>query len=270
MSHAPRRIEGEKDVSEEPNQSFFLSTDALFSEGATTLYNSKGAKKAAVHISPRNLENDLGQGSPLGTSGLSTPPGFGPLPNLHFSPNSANRSSGLQRLVWNQPEETQTRLQDDKLGMPFNSPMAQESKKRKVDKTTDLMVVGQSQGEQNVGLQVEVLFGKGVSKPVNADPWIPSLPKYMTPFNGCSTRYASDWIDPDTREWDVSTFGRFFSPVHIRAILAVPIGQCEMKDEWKWNFTNDGAFSVRSAYHVNRTSRRHLDSAASVSCNDRI
>ncbi|CAN1255029.1 Putative ribonuclease H protein At1g65750 [Linum perenne] len=112
--------------------------------------------------------------------------------------------------------------------------------------------------------------GDGSSIMVNYDPWIPSLPNFMTPFNGCSSRFVDEWINEESREWESSLFERFFSPTHVRAILAVPIGPRGMKDEWKWSFTNDGEFSVRSAYHAKRQSEISVTSSLSNPGNDKI
>ncbi|CAN1161426.1 Uncharacterized mitochondrial protein AtMg00310 [Linum perenne] len=86
--------------------------------------------------------------------------------------------------------------------------------------------------------------GDGTSININDDPWIPSLPKFTTPFNGCSDQMVSEWINPVAREWDLNRFERFFSPQATRAILSVPIGPTGVKDEWTWSFRQDGKDNI--------------------------
>ncbi|CAN1223095.1 Uncharacterized mitochondrial protein AtMg00310 [Linum perenne] len=51
----------------------------------------------------------------------------------------------------------------------------------------------------SLGAFKRVVDGSTIS--INYDPWIPSLPKFITPFNGCSDRVVSDWIKDDAQEW---------------------------------------------------------------------
>ncbi|CAN1152540.1 Uncharacterized mitochondrial protein AtMg00310 [Linum perenne] len=74
--------------------------------------------------------------------------------------------------------------------------------------------------------------GDGKSIEVNNDPWIPSLPGFLTPFNGCSERFVSEWIREESRDWNTDIIKRFFSPEATKAILAIPIGPVGMSDEW--------------------------------------
>ncbi|CAN1148867.1 hypothetical protein LINPERHAP2_LOCUS16727 [Linum perenne] len=112
--------------------------------------------------------------------------------------------------------------------------------------------------------------GDGSTININNDPWISSLPKFTTPFNGCSDRMVSDWIKPSTRDWDINRFGRFFSPQVITAILSVPVGSVEMEDEWTSRFREDGIFSVRTAYHARRDDANLRSYGAGPKGNDKL
>ncbi|CAN1157596.1 Putative ribonuclease H protein At1g65750 [Linum perenne] len=103
-----------------------------------------------------------------------------------------------------------------------------------------------------VSLGALKILGDGSTIDINNDPWIPTLPKFLTPFNGCPNKFASELINEDPRSWKEDQIQRFFSPIHTRAILAVPIGPSGMEDEWNWSFTRKGLFSVSSAYYAKR------------------
>ncbi|CAN1128636.1 Putative ribonuclease H protein At1g65750 [Linum perenne] len=113
-------------------------------------------------------------------------------------------------------------------------------------------------------------IGDGSTVDINYDPWIPTLPRFMTPFNGCPSRLVSDWIHQDTREWKNEEISRFFSPEHSRAILSIPIGPQGMEDDWKWSFMKNGEFSVRSAYHAKRKGNGNLEALRNGNSNDNI
>ncbi|CAN1161423.1 Putative ribonuclease H protein At1g65750, partial [Linum perenne] len=113
-------------------------------------------------------------------------------------------------------------------------------------------------------------IGDGCTVDINYDPWIPSLPKFLTPFNGCPSRLVSDWIDPVSLEWKEEEIARYLSPAHIRAILSVPISPQRMKDEWKWSFTKNGVFTVHSAYHAKRNGDSRTTPSGMVNSNEKL
>ncbi|CAN1129854.1 Putative ribonuclease H protein At1g65750 [Linum perenne] len=112
--------------------------------------------------------------------------------------------------------------------------------------------------------------GGGESIDVNNDSWVPSLPGFLTPFNGCVARRVSDLIRDDPREWNGNLIRRFFSTEASKAILAIPLGPAGTKDEWIWSLTKGGGFSVRSAYHALRGGRRPTLTNTPQRVNDKI
>ncbi|CAN1855931.1 Uncharacterized mitochondrial protein AtMg00310, partial [Linum perenne] len=96
--------------------------------------------------------------------------------------------------------------------------------------------------------------GDRTSINVNFDPCVLYLSKFMTPFNGCSAHHVYDLILPEPRRWDHEIINQFFSPSHAKTITMISIGPKGITDDWKWSFSRNGDFSVRSTYHATRTS----------------
>ncbi|CAN1194207.1 Uncharacterized mitochondrial protein AtMg00310 [Linum perenne] len=51
-----------------------------------------------------------------------------------------------------------------------------------------------------VALRALKRVGDGSSIDLNYDPWVPLLPKFMTPFNGCPSRFVSELIDDNSKD----------------------------------------------------------------------
>ncbi|CAN1152539.1 hypothetical protein LINPERHAP2_LOCUS18803 [Linum perenne] len=86
-SHTQKRHDEKSPPPQKSGNYFSPTTADLFPEEISAPYNSKGVKKAAKWISPRNIEKDLGGSDGLlgsspftPSSGLMFPPGFGPVP----------------------------------------------------------------------------------------------------------------------------------------------------------------------------------------------
>ena len=50
--------------------------------------------------------------------------------------------------------------------------------------------------------------------------------------------------------WDIAKVERMFTPGDAEDIKQIVIGGPNMRDYVAWNFTNNGQFSVKSAYHL--------------------
>ncbi|CAN1122548.1 Putative ribonuclease H protein At1g65750 [Linum perenne] len=94
------------------------------------------------------------------------------------------------------------------------------------------------------------VLGDGNNIRISSDPWLPNMPNLMFTGLSGSHQYVSEWILTNPRGWDWSTIALYCDENHMREIQRIPIGPPGLNDEWKWKFTKDGAFSVRSAYHA--------------------
>jgi hypothetical protein len=52
--------------------------------------------------------------------------------------------------------------------------------------------------------------------------------------------------------WDVEKLNECFFEVDVNDILKIPVGRAGTADYLAWNYTKNGVFSVRSAYHLKR------------------
>ncbi|CAN1141406.1 hypothetical protein LINPERHAP2_LOCUS12479 [Linum perenne] len=102
-SRVQKGDEGSYQSAKEHNNCQTIGTNDLFPQGFETPYNSKGVKKAVGFIAPRVLERDMREEvedrvflSPMATSGLPFPPGFGPqtTPGLSWETNRPTSGRG--------------------------------------------------------------------------------------------------------------------------------------------------------------------------------
>ncbi|CAN1165788.1 Transposon TX1 uncharacterized 149 kDa protein [Linum perenne] len=98
------------------------------------------------------------------------------------------------------------------------------------------------------------------------DPWIPTIPTFMLRHNGQQNTPVEQWINEETREWRREEVERWCTPEEVNEILKIPIGPGVVEDEWIWHFDNKGKYTVRSGYHVIRTTspNREVDALAHV------
>ncbi|CAN1244848.1 Putative ribonuclease H protein At1g65750 [Linum perenne] len=96
------------------------------------------------------------------------------------------------------------------------------------------------------------VVGNGGNISITRDPWVyTSISPYVNLDTGPFTMVA-DWILENPRRWDTHTISQYCNEEETEAIIKIPIGHNDLKDEWKWKFTRNGSFSVRSAYHAFR------------------
>ncbi|KAL0293788.1 UNVERIFIED_CONTAM: putative ribonuclease H protein [Sesamum calycinum] len=98
-----------------------------------------------------------------------------------------------------------------------------------------------------------VEIGTGHSVDVWKDPWIPRPASFriITPnVHNVQNMCVSNLISPITREWDVETINALLWPVDREAILQIPLSISGGPDLLIWHYSNNGFFSVRSAYHL--------------------
>ncbi|CAN1227539.1 Putative ribonuclease H protein At1g65750 [Linum grandiflorum] len=97
-----------------------------------------------------------------------------------------------------------------------------------------------------------IAVGNGESIELKKDPWIASnkhmrFPGFTGPFE-----YVADWISYPRGEWDTTTIEMYCGAETANAIRSIPIGPSSMPDSWMWKFTDNGEFTVKSAYHALR------------------
>ncbi|KAL0454593.1 UNVERIFIED_CONTAM: putative ribonuclease H protein [Sesamum latifolium] len=59
-----------------------------------------------------------------------------------------------------------------------------------------------------------------------------------------------DLVDQSTGDWDSATVSSIFWPIDAELILNIPFSRLGAEDLVVWHYTNNGLFSVRSAYHL--------------------
>ncbi|KAL0429071.1 UNVERIFIED_CONTAM: LINE-1 retrotransposable element O protein [Sesamum radiatum] len=96
-------------------------------------------------------------------------------------------------------------------------------------------------------------IGSGHSVNVWKDPWIPRKPSFriITP-NAANVQnlQVSALIRQDSREWDVEVLNTLFWPEDRELIQQIPLSSFSEPDLLIWYYSNNGIFSVRSAYHL--------------------
>ena len=60
----------------------------------------------------------------------------------------------------------------------------------------------------------------------------------------------------DGRMWDEAKVDGMFSPEDVVDIKQIPVGGNGVEDILAWNYTKDGEYTVRSAYHLAMSMRR--------------
>ncbi|XP_075674992.1 uncharacterized protein LOC142644220 [Castanea sativa] len=98
-------------------------------------------------------------------------------------------------------------------------------------------------------------IGNGKKVNIWTDKWIPNPDSFeiVSPRPPDTTNeLVASLINPDIGGWDITTMKRIFLPHDIEAILSIPISPCLPKDTQIWTWTQNGHFTVRSAYYVAR------------------
>lgn len=87
---------------------------------------------------------------------------------------------------------------------------------------------------------------------VIGDPWIPSRPGFrldeQPPGLPLDAR-ISDLIDMRNQQWNQNYIRDIFTEEVVQQILSMPLGSLMCEDHLVWNHSNNGLFSVESAYH---------------------
>ncbi|KAK8629910.1 hypothetical protein V6N13_078727 [Hibiscus sabdariffa] len=85
------------------------------------------------------------------------------------------------------------------------------------------------------------------------DKWIPQLPSLSVSSPKpplCTDVTVSRLILPDERRWNLGKLESLFSTEEVEAIISVPIGGEDTKDELIWSGSRNGQYSVKSGYYI--------------------
>ncbi|KAL0420861.1 UNVERIFIED_CONTAM: hypothetical protein Slati_3109000 [Sesamum latifolium] len=97
-------------------------------------------------------------------------------------------------------------------------------------------------------------IGSGCSVLIWQDPWLPRTPSFRvitSKLSVSSIVHVSDLINDDTRDWNFDVINATFWPEDREAISQIPLS-CVGGGAYLlvWHYSNNGLFSVRSAYHL--------------------
>ena len=97
--------------------------------------------------------------------------------------------------------------------------------------------------------------GDGSKINVHHDNWIPRSGS-MNPLGAVYVQRVTrvvDLLSPDGTSWSSARVDEMFSPDDAADIKQIAVGGPGTEDTLAWNYTKNGVFSVRSAYHLRMT-----------------
>jgi hypothetical protein len=94
--------------------------------------------------------------------------------------------------------------------------------------------------------------GNGDKINIWSDPWVPtSHDRRVTSARGNAiVTKVSDLIDPYTGQWDEPLLRDIFNAIDAEPILQIPLNTHGFEDFIAWGFSQNGVYTVRSAYHL--------------------
>jgi hypothetical protein len=95
-------------------------------------------------------------------------------------------------------------------------------------------------------------IGNGESIKVADDNWIPrsGVQRPLGHLQEECPKRVCDFITDEGGAWDVDKLTAHFVPLDVADILRTPVGRAGSSDFLAWNFTKNGVFSVKMAYHL--------------------
>ena len=103
--------------------------------------------------------------------------------------------------------------------------------------------------------------GDGTSIRVTQDRWIPHYPTNKIlhlPMKEEWEWRVTELIDCTTHEWDQGVLDAKFHRNDVEAILQIPLSRRHVPDTIMWLPNKNGAYSVKSGYHMARTISREV------------
>lgn len=114
--------------------------------------------------------------------------------------------------------------------------------------------------------------GSGTSIDTWSVNWTPraSPQRPLATRPGVEVQKVAELLLPDGQGWNVQKLNECFFEGYVVDVLETPVGRAGLDDYVAWNYTKNGCFSVRSAYHSKRqiTREREGQVGSSVSCID--
>ncbi|XP_042954620.1 uncharacterized protein LOC122291035 [Carya illinoinensis] len=95
--------------------------------------------------------------------------------------------------------------------------------------------------------------GDGTQIKIWKDKWLPSPStfKVQSPVRILNAEATvAELINPDTRQWNLNLIHAIFSEPEAKVISKMTISQCGSQDVQTWRCSENGKFTVRSAYHL--------------------
>lgn len=87
-------------------------------------------------------------------------------------------------------------------------------------------------------------------------PWIsrPLSNRIQSPIVGLDEEETIDKLfNTGCHSWNCNLINELFIPEEARLIKEIPLGLVDRKDQIVWNYTHNGLHSIRSAYHLHKT-----------------
>lgn len=112
-------------------------------------------------------------------------------------------------------------------------------------------------------------IGNGRSIHVMTDNWIPrsGLKRPLGLKPGTSVQKVEDLLLPEGQGWKMDKLQELFFESDIADITKISVGRAGTEDYLAWNYTKNGIFSVKSAYHLKMQSLAIRAGGASSSTN---
>ena len=95
-------------------------------------------------------------------------------------------------------------------------------------------------------------IGDGASVNVWQDNWIPrsGLMRPLGHKSNTVVHKVGELLLPDGGGWNVEKLNEIFFERDVEDIVQIPVGRAGSGDYFAWNYTKNGLFSVKSAYHL--------------------
>jgi hypothetical protein len=100
--------------------------------------------------------------------------------------------------------------------------------------------------------------GDGEDIDVCKDNWIPraGLKRPLGPKPNTEVAKVADLLLPDGRGWNLAKLNECFYDADVADIVKIPVGHAGSRDFSAWNYTKNGLFTVKSAYHLKMQLKR--------------
>ena len=98
-------------------------------------------------------------------------------------------------------------------------------------------------------------MGSGLSISVWNDLWFPTTrrrPANKNQHNLYPDLTVDSLIDSTSRTWNSQALWVFMDPQDVKIIESIPLSRTQMVDRDGWHFTNNGRYTIKSGYQIER------------------